>query len=71
MSTYGLHLTPGQLNAACTAWEQGGCQLLGLWGAHNIKATWGVRRYAELIALVRCELNDYVDYSKESEHHGN
>lgn len=59
-------LTPAQLSAACVAW-QFGCPVFGLWAARNIKHM-TVRQYGDLIALVRRELHDTTDYSKESEH---
>lgn len=59
-----LSLTPGQLDAACVAWQIG-APYFGAWAVRELKPL-TTKRYAELIALVRRELKDYVDYSKEN-----
>lgn len=62
MKAQALKLKPVQLSAACVAWDIGGCQGLGLWLA---QAKLGRDYYAELVTLVRAELNDTIDYSQE------
>lgn len=63
MSTYTLRLTPGQLREACKFWTWG-CPFFGAWAVKQFDHL-TVRQYGELVALVRRELNDTTDYSKE------
>ncbi len=65
MSTYDLHLRPAQLEQACAAWTIG-APYFGAWAVRELKPL-TTKRYAELIALVRRELRDDIDYSKEND----
>jgi len=57
-------MTPRQVDAACDAWQSGGTLGLGLWLSKH-KPRFSVHDYGELVAMVRAELNDNTDYSKE------
>lgn len=59
-----LKLNPHQLAAACEAWQSGGTLGLGLWLSKH-KPHFTVADYGELVEMVRAELNDATDYSKE------
>lgn len=59
-----VKLTPRQLHEACAAWASGGCLGLGLW-LSRFKKPHSVSDYAELVGLVRAELQDETDYGKE------
>lgn len=60
----GLTIGKRQLRAACHAWQSGGSAGLGLWLSRH-KARFSVQDYSELVAMVRAELADERDYSKE------
>lgn len=57
-------LKPAQLDAACEAWEHGGCQTLGHW---LMQSKLGRDHYGELVQLVRAKLGDTTDYSQEND----
>lgn len=59
-----LALRPRDLRAACEAWQSGGTLGLGRWIA-RYKPHFSVFDYAALVELVRSELDDTQDYSKE------
>lgn len=60
-----LTISRRQLHDACAAWQSGGTLGLGLWLSKH-KAHFSTRDYAELVGLVRTELNDWTDYSEEA-----
>lgn len=64
MSKSELQLTGNQLRAASAAWQSGGTLGIGLWLSKH-KPHFTVADYAELVGLVRAELHDTTDYSKE------
>ncbi len=53
-----------QLREACAAWQSGGTMALGL-GLSKHKPRFGTNDYADLVEMVRAELKDERDYSKE------
>lgn len=59
-----LRLTRQQTKAAARAWQDGGTLALGHWLAHY-KPRFSVQDYAALVALVRAELHDDTDYSRD------
>jgi hypothetical protein len=59
-----LKLLKRDLHAACNAWQSGGTLGLGLWLSKH-KPHFTVADYGDLVELVRAELNDQTDYSKE------
>lgn len=59
-----LTISRRQLQEACEAWESGGCLGLGLWLSKH-KPHFTTKDYGELVGLVRAELGDDRDYSKE------
>lgn len=59
-----LKLSPAALREACHAWQIGGTLALGLWLA-RYKPHFTVADYGALVRLVRAELDDDTDYSKE------
>ena len=52
------------LREACEAWDHGGTLSLGLW-LSRYKPRFSVADYGALVQLVRDELGDDTDYSKE------
>lgn len=66
MAQSGLSISKRQLRTACDAWASGGCLGLGLWLSRH-KEYHTVADYGELVALVRVEIGDTTDYSKQDE----
>lgn len=64
-----ISLTPRHLREACAAWRDGGTLALGAWLA-RYKPRFSTKDYSDLVQLVREELQDYTDYSKEQLHEG-
>lgn len=60
----GLTLGRRQLREAAQAWNIGGTLALGLWLSKH-KPHFSTRDYGELVGMVRMELGDQTDYSKE------
>jgi len=59
-----LYIPPQALYDAGQAWKMGGTLGLGLW----LSKYWphfSVKDYGDLIRMVRLDLNDNTDYSKE------
>ena len=59
-----LRLLKHDRQSAARAWQTGGTLALGHWLAHY-KPRFSTQDYAALVALVRAELGDTTDYSKE------
>ena len=58
-----LQLSRRALQEACEAWERGGTMSLGLW-LSRFKPRFNAAEYGDLVAMVRAELDDDIDYSK-------
>ena len=59
-----LHVSEVAIREACEAWQHGGTLSLGLW-LSKYKPRFTVADYSALVKLVRAELDDDTDYSKE------
>ena len=59
-----LALSETAIREACEAWDHGGSLSLGLW-LSRYKPRFNVADYGALVALVRAEMDDDTDYSKE------
>ena len=52
------------IREACEAWDHGGSLSLGLW-LSRYKPRFNVADYGALVRLVRAEMGDDTDYSRE------